>query len=241
MMDADGLNQRLSRISTVWAVLREAHAGIDGGASAAQQALLDRYGGAAYRYLLAALGDPDAAEELWQELAVRFLRGDFRGAAPERGRFRDYLKTALIHLIRDRHRARQRWPGPLPGDAPAPAAPPEGEDDGFLASWREDLLARTWRALERDNAAYHATLRCRADNPDLSSPDLAQLLSAQLGRPVTAPWVRKTLQRAQGRFAALLLDEVAGSLAAPSAEGLRDELTAVGLMPYCRSALARRG
>src|SRR3712207_7176976 len=48
-----------------------------------------------------------AAEELLQEFAVRFLRGDFRRADPQRGRFRDYVKTALIHLVIDHQRAEQ--------------------------------------------------------------------------------------------------------------------------------------
>ena len=43
--------------------------------------LFPGYQGAAYRYLTAAVGDPDVAAELFQEFAVRFLRGDFRRAA----------------------------------------------------------------------------------------------------------------------------------------------------------------
>ena len=40
--------------------------------------------GAAYRYLLGAVHDPDAADDLCQDFAVRFLRGDFRRADPGR-------------------------------------------------------------------------------------------------------------------------------------------------------------
>src|SRR5262249_42324166 len=57
--------------------------------------------------LRAMVRDDDAAEELTQEFAVRFLRGDFRQADPSRGRFRDLLKRALRHLAIDYWR-RQR-------------------------------------------------------------------------------------------------------------------------------------
>jgi hypothetical protein len=47
------------------------------------------YHRAVHRYLLGALRDEDAAEELFQEFALRFVRGDFRWADRGRGRFRD--------------------------------------------------------------------------------------------------------------------------------------------------------
>src|SRR5437868_15369064 len=109
-MDAAELSQRLSRIDTLWTMLLRAHGGEPGAVQDAQCKLLERYRGAVYRYLLGAVRDADAAEELAQEFALRFVRGDFRRASPDRGRFRSYLKTALIHLVTDYHRARQRAP-----------------------------------------------------------------------------------------------------------------------------------
>jgi DNA-directed RNA polymerase specialized sigma24 family protein len=52
-----------------------------------------------YRYLLKALRDPEAAAEQSQEFALRFVRSDFKEADPERGRFRDFLRTVLYHLV----------------------------------------------------------------------------------------------------------------------------------------------
>src|SRR4051812_28898735 len=91
--------ERISRIQTRWTVLLQAHQGGDA-AQQAQAEMVLRYHGAAYRYLLAMLREPTQAEELAQEFAVRFLRGDFRNASPEKGRFRDFLKTALRNLAR---------------------------------------------------------------------------------------------------------------------------------------------
>ena len=50
-------------------------------ASDAQLRLLLDYSGAVSRYLLGALRDNEAADELAQEFAVRFIRGDFRGVS----------------------------------------------------------------------------------------------------------------------------------------------------------------
>src|SRR5262245_51287920 len=121
-MDPDSLNQHLSHISTLWTLLQQAHAGPADEATTAQRLLMRRYLGAVYRYLLGALRDEGAAEELLQEFAVRFLRGDFRRADPRRGRFRDYVKTALINLVNDYQRAERARLEQLPPDVAAPAA-----------------------------------------------------------------------------------------------------------------------
>src|SRR5713101_7167113 len=106
-MDQQELNQHLSRISTQWTMVFQAHQGPVDAVTRARHQLLQRYSGAAYRYLLGAVRDPDVAAELCQEFALQFVRGDFRRADPERGRFRDYLKRALIHMITDYQRTRQ--------------------------------------------------------------------------------------------------------------------------------------
>jgi len=243
-MDQNTLNERLSRISTLWSMVFQAHAGSGDAAAVALNRLMQRYSGAVYRYLLGAIRDPDTAADLCQEFALRFLRGDFRRAAPERGRFRDYVKTALIHLVTDHHRTQQARPRSLPGDVPelaAPSAESEDSDRAFLASWREELLDRTWRALARVNPAYHAALLLRIDHPDLPSPRMAEELTARLGRPFTAASVRKTLQRAHEKYADLLVAEVETSLDEPTAEDLEKELSELDLLRYCRSALQRRG
>src|SRR5262249_49413819 len=100
----DSWDQRLSRISTIWTMLRQAHDGPAGAATAAPQVLLQRYGGAVHRYLLAVVGDSHAADDLTQEFGLSLVRGAFHKADPQRGRFRDYVKTALFHLVADYHR-----------------------------------------------------------------------------------------------------------------------------------------
>jgi RNA polymerase sigma-70 factor (ECF subfamily) len=241
-MDPEKLDQPLSRISTLWDVVSRAHEGPPGAAAAAQEELLRRYGPGIRRYLLGALRDADAAEELAQEFALRFVRGDLRGADPGRGRFRDYVRGVLRHLIADHHR-RWRPALPLSSEPAAPADDPADLGPSFTASWRDALLDRTWEALaeveRRTGQPFHTVLRLRADQPDLRSPQLAERLAATLGRPVSAAALRQTLHRAREKFVDLLLAEVLHTLRPPTAELLEEELVDLGLLEYCQAALKR--
>ena len=230
-------DERLSQIETQWTALLRAHGAGTESARDARDRLVLHYSGAVYRYLLGATRNPEVASDLCQEFAVRFLRGDFRRAAPERGRFRDYVKTALVNLVNDHHRARQAGPKPLAIDAPAHDPPSE---DDFLAGWRQSLLDQTWNALGEDNPGVRAVLLLRIENPDMPSPEMAERLTAQLGKPMTPENVRKSLQRAHSKFADLLLEQVARSLDYTTDDDLEAELRATDLLRYCASALDRR-
>jgi RNA polymerase sigma-70 factor (ECF subfamily) len=236
----DHLDQRLSGISTAWTVLRAAHAESPASARAAQEELVRRYGGAVYRYLLRAVGDPAGAEDLTQEFALRLVRGDFRHADPQRGRFRNYVKTALFHLVAQHRDRLRKLPRQLPEDEATAQVPAPAESDAqFDADWRDEVLSRAWSALAAEHPALDAALRLRAANPDLSSPELATELSRQLGKPVSAEAGRQLLHRARVKFGELLIAETAHSLDAPSAEAMADELQDLGLLDYCRTALRR--
>jgi RNA polymerase sigma factor (sigma-70 family) len=228
------VEERLSRIATRWTVVRESHAG------GSRNDLLLRYRGAVYRYLLGATRDADAAEDLCQEFAVRFLRGDFHRADPGRGRFRDYVKTALVNLVNDHHRARQARPRGLTADPPQPAGPAPPADDTFVQDWRKDVLDQTWKALGDVNPAFRVVLLLRIENADMQSPELAERAGARLGKPMTPEYARKALQRAHAKFAGLLIDQVAASLDEPDDAALEAELRSLDLLKYCRTALAAR-
>ena len=212
----------------------------DGGdeeaAAAARGHLLESYGGAVRRYLLGALKDADAADDLFQEFAYRFLHGDFRSANPERGVFRDYLKGVIAHLTADFFKRKQKQHPNLPQDFPEPAAAPADLDREFQESWRDELLARTWTSLadaeKLTGQPFHTVLRCRADHPELRSPDLARQLSETMQRPLTAAGVRQLLHRAREKFADLLKQHVRSSLASDEPEELTEELRDLGLLVY---------
>lgn len=242
----DPIDDRLSRIETSWSVIRQAHdpaenteAGAD--VQQAQQDLLARYGGAVRRYALAALRSEDAADEVYQEFALRFVRGDLGRADPERGRFRSFVKTCVYHLIVDYQRRGKRDARmtPIRTATPEPQAPTEGQHaELFSATWRDELLARVWVQLEQfeesSGKPYHTALRCRVDHPELRSPELAEKLSSLLGKPMKAGAARVLLHRARESFAERLLEEVAHSLPGASRDALQEELIDLNLFEYCR-------
>jgi RNA polymerase sigma-70 factor (ECF subfamily) len=236
-MNPPDLDQRLSRIATLWTVVFEARGEPGADPDDARRRLLMRYHAPVYRYLLGAVRDEDAASDLCQEFAIRFLRGDFHRADPGRGRFRDYVKKALINLVNDYHRQHQAKPAALPADVAAPA---DADEPSFEATWREALLAQTWQALKQAQPAYHAVLQMRVDDAEITSTAMAERLTQMLGKPMTSDNVRKALQRAHAKFADLLLDQVAVSLREPTNEDLEAELQALDLLKYCRSALEQR-
>src|SRR5437868_9367263 len=203
-MSNKSLTSHLSQITTLWSVWRVAHNGPAGAVQAAQARLLERYGGAIRRYLQSAVRDPEAVEELFQEFALRLLRGSLGGANPERGRFRDFVKGVLFHLIADYHKRRGRLPRNLPEKYAEPGFDPPSladSDRAFLASWRDDVLARSWKALadieQAGGPPLYTVLRFRGDHPDLRSPEMAEQLSAKLGKPLTAAGLRQNLHRAR--------------------------------------------
>jgi RNA polymerase sigma-70 factor (ECF subfamily) len=243
-MQVERANQRLSQITTQWSIVLQAHLGEADAVASAQRELMQRYGGAVHRYLLAALRDHDAADEVAQEFALRFLRGAFRRADPQRGRFRDFVKTAVLNLITDYYRRRKARPVTVPADADllvAPKQEPEDFERQFVDSWRGELLDRAWEALrrfqEQTGRPVYTVLRLRADQPDLRSAQMAEQLIQLLNKPVTDVWVRQVLRRARQRFAYLLCEEVMHSLPSPSRDELERELVDLGLLEYCRPIL----
>lgn len=231
-------NDRLSRIATLWTAVFRAHGNANDDATSARNRLVMRYSGAAYRYLLGAVRDADTAADLCQDFAVRFLRGDFHRAQPERGRFRDYLKSALVNLVNDHFRNRKAVP--LPPDAISPTAPDLPSEVDFIAGWRAELLDQTWKTLHEANPTYHAALLMRIENPDMPSTEMAERLTTQLGKPISSDNVRKTLQRAHEKFATLMIDLVVESLDDPTHAALEAELKTLDLLRFCKTAVERR-
>jgi RNA polymerase sigma-70 factor (ECF subfamily) len=235
---------RLEQLSTNWDLLRQAHGPTADERQLAQEEILKRYTPAIYRYLRGASGDPELAGELVQEFALRFVRGDFRSAAPLRGRFRDYVRRALQNLLCD-HFRRHR---PLQLDEKAPILATEQsspeDDQAFLAHWRDRLVSQAFDALlareQQTGQPFYTVLRLRTDQPDAPAGQMAEILSERMGRPITPEWVRNRLHFARQLFSDLVVAEVARSMPLPSDDDVADELADLGLLDSCRDALVRR-
>jgi RNA polymerase sigma factor (sigma-70 family) len=247
MISSPAKNRRLDQISTKWSLMSRAHTDHSIHAKGdAQQELLERYQGAIRRYLLGALHDANAADEVFQEFALRFLRGGFRAADPQRGRFRNLLRTALMNMVftyRKRHRVRTLELTFDPLDDAEPMASGSADEEEFLAQWRKELLDQAWQALDGCRPAggvrYYMVLRWRCEHPGLTSEQMAERLTEELSRSISAVAVRKHLQRARERFTDFLVEAVARPLGRPTREELAEELIDLGFYAYCRDALGR--
>ncbi|NOX55527.1 MAG: sigma-70 family RNA polymerase sigma factor, partial [Planctomycetes bacterium] len=208
------------------------------------------YSGAVYRYLLSLLGDVHAADEVFQQFALEFVRGGFRHAHPDRGQFRNYLKVSLVRLASAYRKKERRGVQNKPLEDSSLEAFEGRPDDEllqrFVKSCRDEFISRAWTALrdltEKTGQPFFHALQYRSQHPEASSQEMAEALTAALRpeRPFTAAGIRKVLQRSREQFSDLLLREVARTLEAPTREELEEEVVSLGLQAYCRSALRRR-
>src|SRR5438309_157919 len=140
-MQADGSRSsaRLDEIGTEWAIIHD------------PAQFVRRYAPAVQSYLNALIKNPHDAEDAAQDFFMRVAKNGFVRASKERGRFRDYLRTAVrnsaINFIK-----RQQGPKHarfddvqhLTSDKAIRAA-----DETWEAQWRRCLLNRASAALER--------------------------------------------------------------------------------------------
>ncbi len=246
----------LAQFSTHWSNIFRAREADGDAAMAARNALLLRYIEVVLRYLRTVLRDPGVVDQVCSNFALRVLESDrlLQNADPQRGRFRDYLKAVLQHMIADYYRQQSRenkqWQR-LSGEHELadPNSLSEEQDRDFVRCWREELIKWVWRQLDqRDQKTgqkYAVLLRLQAKKPELRSTRLAELLSEKLGKPFTAAGVRQLLHRAREVFGELLVAEVARSLQLDPSDPdgntrVEQELIDLGLLfSYCKKALER--
>ena len=230
---------RLSHITTHWDELIAAHDSecFDQEGAKLRGELLRRYSGCVFQYILGATKSHHAAEDLTQEFALRFVRGDFRNANPNQGRFRDYLKVSLRNLVTDYFRTKPKEKNfESIGHNQIQSAAFESLELDFAEQWRQRVLSIAWNSLKEFESAkqtqYYSVLFLRTEYPNSSSEELAILFSQQSGNQVKADWVRQTLRRARLKFAELLIEEVGKTLNSNSRQEIRDELAELGLKKY---------
>jgi DNA-directed RNA polymerase specialized sigma24 family protein len=261
-------NKRLDEIAThIEAIVDEAQRkGTEGSrfkCNLQTEKLFLRYHTAAYGYLLGGARDRDVADELCQRFAQRFLEGKyFQSWDPKRGRFRQYLKTCLYHLVCEYHREKgikaiQLFEGIEPEAASTDGLIAFGLSDAdpkqigafppVEPRFRDAILARTWESLHawqqknKPKHNFYEILRSLESYPGATRQEMAQRLTVQLKpeKPYTDEVLRQTIVRARQKISELLLDEVANGLQdefgrAPRFEELDEELIDLDLRRYVR-------
>lgn len=239
----------LGNMQTQWSLIRQAHQELILGASAtdARNALVMRYASAVRRFVQLVVRDPQLADELSQDAMVRLLKGDFAGADPNRGRFRDLLKTAIRNMARN-HWAKEKRRSPvdfdlslLDGDDEEVAA---NLDDEWTKQWRDSVMGIVWDQLKhweqsQSTSFPYTVLRLRSEFPDDSSQELAVRLSNKTGRAVKADATRQLLRRGRVRFVEFLIAELANGLPEATPENLMEELIDLGLYESVKDVLPK--
>ncbi len=139
--------------------------------ASALEALLGRYWKPVYAYVRFEWSkDNETAKDLTQAFLLSLLEGGaFEAVAPEKGRFRDFLKVSLANFLRKAHRDAgrlKRGGGALrvPFDEVEAAAGPEADPartaaEAFDRAWRSGVLQRGLEALRAELAAKGKQVR----------------------------------------------------------------------------------
>lgn len=208
---------------------------------AAQAAILQRYGNAIHRYLLAITRDEQLAMDLGQEFALRFLQGNFRNIGREKGRFRNYVKKVISNLVVDVHRRRQREDQFRQNadqqkqlvDQSAAVNDENGET--LTQIWRTHLLKLAWKELENESQEgkppYYQVLKLRVQFPAETIKQLEVRLR-DIATGYTESGFRQVLCRARQRFRELLWEEIAKSCGTPERDSIEQEICDLGLKKY---------
>lgn len=221
----------LAEISTRWSSIKDPHR------------FILRYSLAIRAYLMALIRHEQDVEDVLNDFLTRFVERGLPRIDDGRGRFRDYLKvavrnTAITFLRRKRppQLSDQQW------DAVEDRTLGEA-DAAYDSQWTRCLLDRIWQAVEAYESAHDGShcatvLRIHLDYHEREdSTQLAQRLSAAIGRPIRPDAYRKQLSRARQLFGELLIAEIGQTLEKPSREFIEDELADLGLLERLRSLL----
>jgi len=222
--------------------VQRAHGHSLAGGNEARQYLVIRYSPAIRRYVRAMTRDEDQADEITQDVIVRLLQGDFAGADPSKGRFRDLLKTAVRNMTRNLW-AKKKSRQSVDYDVTTVAGETDHvEEVAWAEGWQRQLLDLAWARLKEYQETHtgsmaHTILQLRTDFPDDSSEELAERLSQAIGKTARADQARQQLRRARVRFAEFLVSEVSDGIELPTAEKIEEELAELGLLDRIRDVL----
>lgn len=108
------------------------------------------------------------------------------------------------------------------------------ENEQWLAWWREGLIERAWRSMERLEHAHpdepvYQIYRAVNDAPKATAAQLAKRIASQGSTTISEQTVTKLIPIARTQFAQFIADEVAETLGDPTREEITREIKKLGL------------
>lgn len=179
------------------------------------------------RLLIKTLGSPEMADEALKKLLTHLVSAGFGNH--KRGRLRDFLLKGV------RSAAKTRM-ADMPIDEAEKISLDELMPDSktWITFWREGLLERAWRSLERQEHAnpelpVYSVLHCATSKPQATPAMLVVQLASEFGITLDEQFVASTLPTARALFAQLIADEVAETLENPNRDEVKAEIAFLGL------------
>jgi RNA polymerase sigma factor (sigma-70 family) len=216
--------------TTNWSLIARATGGSTTEARAALAGLCETYWPPVYAFIRRRGLAPADAEDLTQSYFACFFEKDYlRDFRPEAGRFRTFLRASISHFLSnewDRERAKKRGGGHVRISLDAATAEerlrlepvdrltPEAI---FERTWAAALLARCLERLREEQKASGAEQRFLRLKTFLASDGAGvdyAALARELGQSDST--LRVAVHRLRRRFASLLREEVARTVADPA-------------------------
>ena len=211
---------------TRWSVILAAGGDSTGDARAALEGLCKRYGLPVYLAIRGSGFSPEDAEDLTQEFFGLLLRReDFAKATPEKGRFRNFLLTALKRFLINerRNQKRQKRGGGVASISidrelaesrvEISGSPEEHPDRIFERHWARELIDGTLRELQEICEREGKGKAFAVLGPYLAGADASHTYSEiarELG--IGEAHARSMMFRLRNRFRRLLREAIADTL-----------------------------
>ncbi|MCM2371490.1 hypothetical protein [Aporhodopirellula aestuarii] len=209
------------------------------------------------RLMLDVVGGEKEADRALSILVAHLVKAGFSGH--DRGRLRDFLVRGIRSAAKARYDEAVQGGGKndsleIAESTNAPVPPKmelaQLESPQWRAYWRDGILQRSWRSLERYQHArrydrithtlpeggeppredlIHDVLRVAMAYPNESLESWAGRVASTTGRKVKPDEVKSQLELARIRFAQQIADEVAQTLETPDPVMIQSEIKALGL------------
>ena len=121
----------------------------------------------------------------------------------------------------------------------------QSDSKDWLRYWREGLLERAWRALERIEHAtpsrpLYSVLHCATANPKATLGMLVIQIATEAGVQIDETKAEAFLTEARWMFAQLVADEISETLEKPESVDVRQEIKTLGLGKAFAGIMARQ-